>query len=132
MERLPTRKEVKAWFGDEFYGSNIGMVTGLVSNTLVVDIDDTDAVYDIIDELSLPTKTLVAQTGGGGIHLFYKLNGLVVPSRIRAFPGVDIKAERGFVVLPPSIHKSGNRYRWICLAGRATANFSALESKGFT
>lgn len=111
--RLPTRRELRAWFDEDTGGSNIGLVTGNVSNLIVVDCDGPDGAKTARKALHLPRGTLVAQTGGGGLHYFYRPNGLVIPSRIALFPGVDIKAERGFVVIPPSKHKSGRKYRWI-------------------
>ena len=127
--RLPTRKEISGWFEDEFYGSNIGMVTGSVSDTLVVDLDVRCGAEILRAKLKLPRRTLTARTGGRGTHLFYRMDGYEVQSRIRAFPSVDIKAENAFVVLPPSKHKSGNIYRWISLFAPASIDLSTLMPK---
>ncbi len=111
--RLPTKRELRAWFDDDPKGSNIGLVTGLISNLVVVDCDGESGARTARKALRLPRQTLVARTGGGGLHYFYKANGLQVPSRIAMLPEVDIKAERGFVVIPPSRHKSGRKYKWL-------------------
>ena len=128
-ERLPTKDEVVSWFDDEFYGSNIGTVTGSISNLLVVDLDAPEGLKSIRKELRVSLQTLIARTGGGCWHLFYRLDGAVVPSRNRAFPMVDIKSERGFVVLPPSKHKSGSQYRWIRLMPKGYLAISELIPK---
>lgn len=106
-ERLPTEREVHQWFDSEFYGSNIGIVTGKVSGIAVVDVDRSMAAYKA---LRLP-ETLEAITGGGGRHYFYSL-AEPMGSRIGMVEGIDLKADGGFVVAPPSIHKSGRSYMW--------------------
>ena len=106
---LPSRKEVHNWFTDEFYGSNIGMCTGTVSGIVVVDVDGPLSSFK---RLRLNKNTLVARSGGGGLHFFYK-STQTVRSAVGLVPGIDIRAEGGFIVLPRSVHKSGNRYEWL-------------------
>lgn len=117
--RLPTRKEVRQWWDDEFYRYNIGMATGHVSGVVVVDLDGT-AGLAAAKSLDLG-GTLASMTGGGGVHLFYKTDQLI-PSRVKAYQGVDIRGESGFVVLPPSRHLSGRWYVWLNKAPLAEAN----------
>jgi hypothetical protein len=70
-------------------------------------------------------KTLTSLTGGGGRHLFFRLpSGTQIgkdslPVVKAWFESIDESAggvidirNDGFVVLPPSVHKSGNLYRW--------------------
>jgi bifunctional DNA primase/polymerase-like protein len=48
--------------------------------------------------------TLRSGTSGGGVHLLYQYpagTGVVVGSRNRVLPNVDIKADGGYVVVPP-------------------------------
>lgn len=106
-ERLPTEEEVRVWFDDEFYGSNIGIVTGQVSKLAVVDVDGAMSAYDA---LNLP-RTLEAITGRGGRHYYYRIK-VPIPSRIGLVPGIDLKGDGGFIVAPPSRHMSGRKYMW--------------------
>ncbi len=108
-EELPTEAEVVNWFDEEFYGSNIGVVTGRVSDMVVVDLDGTIADFEA---LGLP-KTRTSLTGGGGYHFFYRIGRQPASSGISVTPGIDIKADGGFVVLPPSRHVSGQTYEWL-------------------
>ena len=59
------------------------------------------------------TPTATAATGGGGWHLYYRHpSGPLLPA-LPGHPGVDVKADGGYVVAPPSVHPgTGRRYRW--------------------
>lgn len=62
-------------------------------------------------ELGLP-DTLTVETGGGGLHLWYKIpEGWALPGK--PGQGVDCKQLGGFVVAPPSTHESGYTYQWV-------------------
>jgi putative DNA primase/helicase len=54
------------------------------------------------------------ETGGGGLHAYYRCpnseGGRVKGADLGA--GIQIKADGGFVVAPPSRHASGRRYTW--------------------
>lgn len=112
--RLPTEAEVTEWFEISCYGSNIGVVTGSVSKLVVVDVDGDPKHFEA---LKLP-KTLSAITGGGGRHYFYRCETAIrslgqATDKKRGFAtGIDLKAEGGFIVLPPSVHQSGSVYSW--------------------
>ncbi len=108
-EKLPSEAQVREWFDEEFYGSNMGVVTGRVSDLVVVDVDGT---IDDFEALGLP-KTRTVLTGGGGYHFFYRIGGQPASSGISVTPGIDIKADGGFVVLPPSKHVTGLKYEWL-------------------
>lgn len=100
------------WSGATGIGVDCGK-SGLV----VVDIDDLDAVAELSDQLGWdPTRdeTLVSRTGRGGMHLFYRAGSTEVKnSASRVVNGIDIRGSGGFVVIPPSLHESGERYQWL-------------------
>lgn len=54
--------------------------------------------------------TLTARTGSGGLHIWLRYSG---PARGRLCPGVDLKTASGYLVMPPSMHACGLRYRWL-------------------
>lgn len=60
----------------------------------------------------MPPTEAVA-TGGGGWHLIYTHPGGYVPSRtLPGHEGIDVKADGGLIVVPPSVHPvSGVAYR---------------------
>lgn len=91
---------------------NIGIVTGEVSGLVVLDLDTKrGASFEEVLE-KYPTD-MVAATGGGGYHLYYRWSEELGGNRVNVIPGVDVRSDGGFVVAPPSIHSSGNSYTWI-------------------
>jgi hypothetical protein len=93
-------------------GGLLAIRTGAVAGLAVIDIDP--AHGGTLDR-SLMAPTASVATGGGGWHLYYRHPGTPVPSRpLPGRPGVDIKADGGYVVAPPSRHpRTGRPYRWI-------------------
>ncbi|MBN2446779.1 MAG: bifunctional DNA primase/polymerase [Phycisphaerae bacterium] len=97
--------------------ANIGMPTGAVSGLIVLDIDPRNGGDAGVDALlaehgALPV-TVESLTGAGGRHLFLQHPGGCVPcSQGELAPGVDVKGDGGYVVLPPSVHPSGDAYAW--------------------
>jgi len=91
---------------------NVGVLTnGLV----VVDIDPRhggdDSLYDIEKKYTLMPETVNTLTGGGGQHLIYKAPpGKKIKNKVGLAPGLDIRANGGYVVAPHSLHKSGRNY----------------------
>jgi hypothetical protein len=91
-------------------GGLLAIRTGSVSGLAVVDIDPRHGGR-VDRELMTPTATVA--TGGGGWHLYYCYPGHPLPPALPGHPGVDIKADGGYVVAPPSIHPgTGRPYRW--------------------
>jgi putative DNA primase/helicase len=57
--------------------------------------------------------TRTADTGGGGVHYFFKYPDFPVKNSTGVLgSGLDIKGEGGAIVVAPSLHMSGNQYRW--------------------
>jgi hypothetical protein len=59
----------------------------------------------------LPCK-VEAITGGGGRHLYFAHPGGTPHNRVGIRPGIDLRADGGCVVAPPSAHPNGRRYAW--------------------
>jgi hypothetical protein len=90
--------------------ANIGGLTGLVLD--VVDLDAVGAA-DWLDNAAPDWRGTgpVAQTGKGE-HRFYAATGLGNRTRVTGVAGFDFRGRGGYVVLAPSTHVSGCRYRW--------------------
>lgn len=110
--RRPTAEEINRWPTS----SNIGIVTGAISGLAAVDFDpDKGGTQEVKDRYLADHPTgLISQTGSGGWHLFYAIPPHTeVRCRTAMMPGVDVRAEGGFVVGPPSIHPNGEHYKWL-------------------
>lgn len=97
--------------------ANLGAVTGRRAGVVVVDIDFAaggDATAADLEAAHAPfPATWAVETGGGGLHLWCAHPGLTVPNSAgKVGPGVDVRGDGGYVVAPPSRHRSGDRYRW--------------------
>jgi hypothetical protein len=109
-----------AWFR-QWPDANLGIVTGEVSKLAVLDVDAKHGGDDTLERFqqrfgALPT-TVEVQTGGQGRHLYFKHPGYTLRSRAGVGQGIDLRGDGGYVVAPPSLHPSGDRYRWT--AGRS-------------
>ncbi len=103
-----TSEEITAWF-TSYPDANIAVVTGKISNLVIVDIDPKNSGTD---DAFKEVKTVKVATGGKGLHFYFQYEeGIKTSAGIQA--GIDIRAEGGYAVLPPSLHKSGSRYEWL-------------------
>jgi len=110
----PTREEVKRWW-IEWPDANIGLATGHLSELMVVDTDSQEATRAFVENYPEAEKTLQASTGRDGARHFYFVfePGITNDAGKVLGPGIDIRGEGGFVVIPPSVHANGRRYEWI-------------------
>lgn len=105
----------RVWFANP--RASVGIAAGADSDLLVIDADQKSGGLESLAELEARfpelSQTARVRTGGGGVHLYLRhLPGLRNSAGDIA-PGIDIRTEAGYVVAPPSLHKSGNRYEWI-------------------
>ena len=111
----PSAEQVADWFG-RWPDANIGIVTGEISNLIVLDIDPKHGGDASLDRLErqfgqLPA-TIEVTTGGGGHHFYFAHHGGLIRSRTGLAQGVDLRGDGGYIVAPPSIHPSGHPYLW--------------------
>lgn len=111
----PTAEQVSDWFR-RWPDANIGIVTGEISNLVVLDIDPQhggDASLERLERRYGPLPvTVEAKTGGGGRHLYFAHAGGLIRSRTGLAQGIDLRGDGGYIVAPPSIHPSGHPYVW--------------------
>lgn len=104
---------VRRWWG-MWEQSNIGIL--LNPDLVVLDIDrhgETDGYESFrkAEELHGPIpETVSATTGGGGLHFYFR--GKCRTHKYKDLPGVDVKGQDSFTILPPSRHISGGAYEW--------------------
>lgn len=108
QEVAPTVEQVREWF-TKYPTANVGIITGKISGLTVVDIDPRHGGTD--DEFK-DLDTVKVKTGGGGFHVYF-LYEAGIKNGANLKPGIDIRSEGGYVIAPPSLHESGNRYEWM-------------------
>lgn len=95
--------------------ANIGIVTGKASGLWVADVDKRHGGFATWKKFGLSDAdlcgTAVAFTGGGGLHVLFKCPSEDIDNVKQLAPGVDVKADGGYIVAPPSVHVSGD-YVW--------------------
>ena len=99
---------IRAWW-ERLPDANIGIACG-PSGIVVIDIDSDDAVK-VVKEMGLPHGPHVRTSQGW--HVYTAADPVrPLASRVGILPGVDIRAQGGYVIAPPSVHPSGKRYEW--------------------
>ncbi len=111
---------IRAWW-TRWPDANIGVPTGTPSKLMVVDIDPRNGGNESFEALiakhgPLP-RTAEQFTGGGGRHIVFRHPGVKLARELA--PGIDLKAEGGYIIAAPSIHESGKRYVWDGMQGEA-------------
>jgi hypothetical protein len=100
---------VRGWWSDN-PNYNVAIRTGKESGLVVLDVDEggEDSLYDNIWHVP---PTVIAKTTKG-FHAYLRHPGFDVKNKVRFAPGLDVKADGGYVIAPPSVHPSGDKYEW--------------------
>ncbi len=112
--------QIRAWWG-RWPDANIGIATG--QGLAVLDLDDRDGpcmaeLRALVGQYGpLPPTPVVATGRGSHIYLAGDMPGS------KTVGSILVRGEGGYVVAPPSNHKSGAVYRW--LAGPAEVGLAA-------
>ena len=100
-------------------GATIGLATGSASGVIVLDIDPPEGYYNLkrlqANYSPLP-DTRRSRTGNKGLHYFfeYPSDGVSYKNTVGLYSleGVDVRANGGYVVLPPSKLYGRLSYIW--------------------
>jgi len=105
------KEQIENWWS-QFPNANIGIVTGKISNLVVVDVDvknkkEMDFTLDIPVWLEKHNDTYQVKTASGGRHYYFyypkEFTGEYINnSASLIYPKVDVRGEGGYVVAPPS------------------------------
>jgi hypothetical protein len=99
------------------FGSSEASIGLICDSFWVLDIDGEAGLRDldrlIAENGELP-RTPTAATGGGGKHYLFRVDRRVSKNQTKIQGlSIDLKTKGGAIVAAPSLHASGNRYRWI-------------------
>jgi len=107
-----TEKEIEEWWA-KWPDANVGIVTGTISGLVVIDLDSEKAKEEFKELLPAYDLSAVPRSKTGkGWHLFFKHPGVPIQNRAGIIRHMDVRGDGGYVVVPPSIHHSGNVYEW--------------------
>jgi hypothetical protein len=109
------RAEIIKYWWEQWPSANIGITTGKASGLVVIDVDGDDGEDSLkllqkkFDDLPETVEVLT----GKGRHLYFKHPGDArIKNATRIAGGLDIRADGGYVVAPPSVHITGRTYEW--------------------
>ena len=112
IDQLPRKTELQAWFASG--ERNIAVLTGGGRGLVVIDFDDIwryscwlANLSPALAKIALATYRVVTRRG---LHFYFYVDE---PTQCNHTDGIDIKAFRGYVIAPPSIHPTGHIYRAI-------------------
>ncbi len=103
--------QIQAWL-ESHPDCNWAIATG--EGLVVIDIDPRNGGMTtwqaLCREHDFRPNTLAVKTGSGGVHYYFRFDGKV---KGKLGQGIDVKAEGGYVLVPPSRHASGQAYEWV-------------------
>ena len=112
--------EFLCWWWTNHPDDNVGIVTGKPSGGLVVvDVDQNEDARkygrDNLEDWearnrALP-ETVCSTTGSGGTHYLFRTSTSMRCTSNQLL-SIDVKADGGYIVAPPSVHPNGNLYEW--------------------
>jgi hypothetical protein len=111
QSELLTDQEVRQeWSGTPW---NVGILTGTPSGFWVLDIDPENGGSEEMERLSIEnggiSPSYVVQTGSGGVHYYFSMPDFPITNSKGRLPrGIDVRADGGQVVAPPSRSGKGN------------------------
>ena len=112
--------------------AGIGIATGKASRVWVLDLDGEQAIAwwtaKVREHGKCPTR---GSKTGRGRHLWWEWPEddtiEIVNSGGTVAPGVDVRGDGGYVIAPPTMHRSGVRYEWLTSGPYAEETATAPE-----
>lgn len=115
QHEYPTAGEMQKWWRI-WPDAGIALITGALSNVFVIDVDGPEAHEALLKHLGDEPLAPKVFSGSGSVHrfhLFFRHPSIATKAKATPWhPKLEFRGEASLVVLPPSIHKSGNPYRW--------------------
>jgi Bifunctional DNA primase/polymerase, N-terminal/Primase C terminal 1 (PriCT-1) len=115
---------IRAWWS-EIPQANVAVATGSVSGIFVLDVDGMDAEAGLhrLEASHGALPPTVESITARGRHLFFRASGAPVRNSVgKVAPSIDVRANGGYVLVPPSIHPSGRAYAWSVDSANAFAD----------
>lgn len=120
-ERLPDAFDIHNW-SLRFPKAGIAVITGPISNLLVLDADGPDAIAEI-KRRGIPKTPMVCTPGNPskgrpeGLHIYFKHPANLAPFKSSTKLGdskkLDVRGAGSYVVAPYTRRNDGRAYKWI-------------------
>ena len=107
QKKRASREQVEEWSRTDH---NIGIVTGAISNLVVLDLDTPEAIQEANRQRVPDTKVVWT---GKGMHVYFLHPGGIIKNRTGFWAGMDLRGDGGYVVGPGAIHSTGKIYEWM-------------------
>jgi len=110
LDATTNEQTIREWWG-LVPDANIGLRG---EKFFAIDIDEEEAYSELVDRYGRLPETVESLSGSGGRHiLFNQPKGSILGNETGDIPkGIDIRGKNGYIIAPPSMHYSGNRYEW--------------------
>ena len=112
QKKLPTEAQIKAMFAAH-PKAMLAIITGELSHILVVDCDSPEAIQQVEDALPDSFEPIIAVSPRGGRHYYFACANGKWQTKSAVLKNIDIRANGGVIVAPPSRNDSGGQYRWL-------------------
>lgn len=110
--------------------AGVGIATGQASGVVVLDVDGEAgerSLAELVAKLGPVPLGPIVRTARGR-HLYFRAPlGARLANRVGFRPGLDLRADNGFVVAPPSVHEAGLVYACEADASPAERDLAAPE-----
>lgn len=115
-QELPPADEetIRRWWR-QWPDSNLGIATGAKSGFVVLDVDGDEgeaSLAELENRYGRLPATVEQISGSRGRHLLFKYPGAPVKNGVGIAPKLDLRGDRGQIVVEPSIHHTGRTYAW--------------------
>lgn len=115
QETRPAESEIRDWWR-QWPDAGIAVIAGPLSDVLVVDVDSKEAHEVLLERLGNLPDTPSVKSGScepNRYHMFFKHPPIETKAQATPWhPKLEFRGHRSLTILPPSLHKSGNRYEW--------------------
>lgn len=105
---------IRQWWHQE-PNYNLAIATGAISKIFCIDLDGLDAEGELrkleAEHGELPATVEVCTARGR--HIYFQMPDVPVRNSAgKIAPGIDLRADGGYALVPPSVHPSGRTYCW--------------------
>lgn len=137
---LPSIEDLQTWFR-RWPSAGLAVVLGPVSNLFVIDVDGPEAHAVLLERLGdepVAPKAISGSRKPYRYHLFFHHPDCLTKAKTTPWHSqLEFRGKGGIVVIPPSLHSSGDRYAWapgrspadVPLPGAPSPILAALQKK---